>query len=94
MLQPGLDLQKHIEDKTAALKRLNLQLQLHVVVLCSSLPSPRDDAVCYAVLQNRVFYECCSLLEAVDVCLKATFVFNLKYSASAHSTGLFLQKAI
>jgi len=89
-----LDLQCHIEDKAKALKNVNLQLQPLVVVLCSDVPSLIDDAVYYAVLQNRVYYECASLLEAVDVCLKASFVFNLQYSPAAHSVWLFLQKAV
>ena len=49
----------------------------------------------YAAIQNRVYYECHSLLEAVDIiCIKATSVFNLTYAPSLHSSWLFVQKAV
>jgi len=50
--------------------------------------------VYYAELQNRIYYECASLLEAVDVSLKASLVFNLHYSPAALSVWVFLQKAV
>ena len=34
---------------------------------------------------RTVFYECGLLPEAVDVCFKSIFVFNLQYDAAAHS---------
>jgi hypothetical protein len=34
------------------------------------------------------------VLEAVDICLKATFVFKLSYPPAARSAWLFLQKAV
>lgn len=76
------------------MKQFDLKLQPHVVVLCAAPQSLRDSAIFYAVLQNRVFYECGSLLEAVDVCFKSTFVFSLQYAAAAHSVWLYLQRAV
>lgn len=92
-MQPGRDLQAYIEHKAEMRKRHHVNLQPHVVVLCYDV-SNISDAVYYAVIQNRVYYECRSLLEAVDICLKATFVFNLSYAPSAYSAWLYIQKAI
>ena len=51
-------------------------------------------AVFYAVLQSNVYYLAGSLLEAVELCLKATFVFHLGYPVAAQSSWLFLQQAV
>jgi hypothetical protein len=92
-LQPGLDLQQYIEKKADQLKRYHIKVQPQVVVLSENLTTVQN-AVFYAVLQNRVFYECQSLLEAVDVCIKASFVFNLNYAPAAYSSWLFLQRVV
>ena len=76
------------------MRQLKLTMEPHVVVLCPVIRNLADCSVHYAVLQNRVYYECGSLLEAIDVCLKASFVFNLQYSAAANSSWLYIQKAV
>jgi hypothetical protein len=68
------------EKKATKLKQLNLKMQEHLVTLCPDITSLADCSLHYAVHQNRVYYECISLLEAIDVCLKVSFVFNLHYS--------------
>ena len=50
--------------------------------------------VSYAVISGKLWYQTSSILEAVDVCVKATFVFGIKFPEAAHSSWLFLQKAI
>ena len=69
-----------------------------MVVLCPVIRNLADCSVHYAVLQNRVYYECGSLLEVIDVCLKASFVklFStyIIYSAAAISSWLYLHKAV
>ena len=93
MFQADIDLQAHLEAKGQALLKKHLQLQPHVVVLVNSL----DDmarSTSYACLHSTVFYETTTVLEAVDICLKANFVFGLRYPAPAHSAWSFIQKAI
>lgn len=41
-----------------------------------------------------MFYECGLLPEAVDVCFKSTFVFNLQHDAAAHSVLFYLQRVV
>jgi len=57
----------------------------------------RNDAAdqsIYAVIQGGLFYEVTSVMEAIDICLKSSFVFNLKYPEPAKSTWTFIQKAV
>ena len=70
---------------------MNIKMQPHVVAISTDL---REGTTCYAVVQNRVFYECSTLIEAVDVCLKSTFVFHLLYPSASNSVWVFLQKAV
>jgi len=41
---------------------------------------------CYAVLQSTVYYKAASVTDAVDICMKATFVFGLDFPTAAQST--------
>ena len=50
--------------------------------------------ISYACLHSSVFYETTTVLEAVDVCVKACFVLGVSFPEPAHSSWLFLQKAI
>ena len=86
-------MERYIEEKAAKLRQHNVTLQPYVVVLSEDLTNVHD-AVFFAVLQNRVFYQCQSMLEAVDVCVKASFVFNLTYAPASYSSWLFLQREI
>jgi len=48
----------------------------------------------YACLHSDTFYRCASLMEAVDICVKSTFVFGLMYPQAAHSSWSYLQRAV
>jgi len=74
----------------------SVKLQPYVVVLASGaegLVTQQVDGY-YACLHSDIFYCCASLVEAVDVCVKSTFVFGLMYPPAAHSSWSYLQRAI
>jgi hypothetical protein len=94
LLQPGLDIVEHLSKKSNELDKKNCgQLQPHVVVL--SADGTVDNATTfYAIVQGNVFYQVDSVLEAVDTCLKACFVFGLRYPDPSKSSWNFMQKAV
>jgi hypothetical protein len=57
-------LQEHVERKAANFAKMNMKMQPHVVTISSAL---REGMTRNAVFQNWVFYECRSLIKAVDV---------------------------
>ena len=83
-----MDIVKYLDQKARQLAKRNSKLQPHVIVLCKEMErlSQRDSCVCYAVVQGQAFYETPSVLEAVDICLKAAFVFALQFPAGTHSS--------
>jgi len=68
-LQPGLDLQEHLQ-KEAALKKMGCTLQPHMVV-CEDMNNidNLDISIAYAVIQSNVYYELPTIVAAVDVCV-------------------------
>jgi hypothetical protein len=63
----------------------------HVLVLSDTDTS---DATVYAVIQGNVMYELASIPEAIDVCMKAAFVFGVSYPPPARSSWTFVQQVI
>ena len=59
-------------------------IKLHDMIYCIAYTALALEVVCFFS----------PVLEAVDVCLKAIFVFILQYPAEAHSAWFFLQKAV
>jgi len=91
-LQPALDLQTHIEKKAEGLAKHRCNVQPHVVILGDL--KDIDNTVSYAVLHSTVYYEAASFMDAVDICMKAMFVFGLDFPAAAHSTWSFVQRGV
>ena len=83
-------MEKYLDEKAAHLQRYDLNVQPHV----DDLPVFRDKSVSYAVVSGKLWYRTSSMLDAVDACMKAAFVFGLKFPKAARSSWLFLQKAI
>jgi len=48
----------------------------------------------WARVSGKLWLRTSSTLEAVDACIKAAFVFGIKFPEAARSLWLFLQKAI
>jgi hypothetical protein len=63
----------------------------HVVVLSDT---DTTDITVYAVIQGNLMYELASIPEAIDVCLKAAFVFGVSYPPPARSSWTFIQRVI
>ncbi len=74
----------------------NLRLQPHVVVLCDDIAKicNPDNVIAYAIISPEIYYEFHSVLEAVDMCIKAVFLFNLQFPNAVYASWLFLQKAV
>lgn len=89
-------MQKYLSGKVNKLEKKKLKFQPHVVCLCEDIMQlgQRDSTICYAVIDSTVFYETSSLLEAVDICVKAAFVFGIQFPQAAHSSWLFVQRAV
>ena len=70
--------------------------QPHVIVLCSNLEQfgRQNTTAIYVILQNNLYYEVSSIPEAIDICIKSIFVFNLQYCAASASSWTFLQKCV
>jgi hypothetical protein len=91
-LQPGLDINQRVTEKGVQLMQKNTgSFGPHVLVISDS---DTDDHTVYAVIQGGLFYEAQSIIHAVDICLKATFVFGLSFPLPARSSWTFLQKAV
>lgn len=86
-------MEHHLKEKEQNLKKFGLSLQPHVVVICDDFD--KLDAVgggsAFARIQSNLYYEMASIAAAVDLCLKACFVFNLRYPTAAKSTWTFIQ---
>ena len=77
------------------LNKKGIHLQPHVVVLCNDVEDIDDGKyVAFSVITSDLIYEMPTVVAAVDVCLKCTFVFSLQYNAAARSSWLFLQHAV
>ena len=80
-------MRSHLEEKATCLQsKGRLNLKPHAVVICDDLAKLHrpNDCVAYAVIQTDVFFEVHLQLEAVEMCLRAIFVFNLQFSTAAH----------
>ncbi len=67
------------------------RLQPHVLVIAED--ERLRSATVYAVIQGNLFFAVDSVFEAVALCLKACFVFNLGYPLPARLAWTFIQKA-
>jgi len=94
MHQGSTDLKEYLEAKANGLGRWGYQLQPHVVVLSDDFGDADVARVAYTCIHSTVYYETTSVLEAVDIALKSTFVLGLQYPAPAHTTWSFMQKAV
>lgn len=91
ILQPGLDVSHHLAEKGKTLQQKNAgAFGPHVLVLCDD----HVDSVVYAVIQGNLVYEAPSVLDAVDMCIKAAFVFGLSYPSPSRSSWTFIQKVV
>jgi len=69
-------------------------------MLCADVGSGADGLVAqqisghYACFHSDIVYKCTSLMEAVVVCVKATFVFSLLYPEAANSAWSFVQRSV
>ena len=92
MCQEVTDLKSFLEENARSLARWGYQLQPHVVVLADS-----DDFtahVPYTCIHSTIYYKTTSVLEAVDIAFKSTFVLGLQFPPAAHTTWSFIQKAV
>jgi len=85
---------RDLEDKAAQLDKKGLKLQPHVIVLADSVADVGTNSACYACLHSSVYFCTSSLMEAVDICVKASFVFGLDYPHAAQSCWAFIQRAV
>jgi len=92
--QPSLDLKKYLEKKGEEMSKKGLQLQPHVIVLSDGLSYFGVNAAYYACVHSSMFYATATLMEAVDICLKSTFVFGLAFPAPSHASWTYLQRAV
>lgn len=85
-----------MNEKATALGTKRLCLQPHVLVISEDLAKLDDSSAntYLVIVQGDLDYEASSLVEAIEACLKTTFVFNLCYPAAAQSSWLFLQQAV
>ena|SRR5664279_1159188 len=90
--QPGLDLGDYLARKGHELQTKNCGcFGPHVLVLSDA--DDRDVAV-YSVIQGNLFFEMNSIIEAIDACIKASFVFGLSYPLSARCSWTFVQQMV
>lgn len=90
-IQPGLDVNSYLAAKQEALLPKNCsQFGLHVLVL-SDIDSQYQ--IVYAIIQVNLFFEVQSKIQAVDVCLKVSYIFGLHYPAPVKS-WTFIQKFV
>lgn len=88
---------QHLESKAAFMVSKHLKFQPHVVMLLNgNAESHLFKSTCayYACINSSTYYETTSLLEAVDVCFKSTFVFSLEFSPASKSSWTYLQRAV
>lgn len=62
----------YLEGKALALLKFGLNLQPHVVVLTKD--DKLSETMSYAVVSTKVYYETASIMEAVDIAYKSSFV--------------------
>ena len=91
-----MDIVKYLDEKATQLAMSNSKPHAHVIVLRKEMQrlGQRDGCVYYAVVEGQAFYKTLSMLEAVDIFLRAAFVFALQFLNAAHSSWSFLQKAV
>jgi hypothetical protein len=93
-VQIDTDLKSHLEQKGEKLRKHGFQLQPHVVILAEKVDEWESRYIAYACLHSSVFYEAATMMEAVDIALKSTFVFGLQFPAAAHTSWSFIQRAV
>ena len=61
-------------------------LEPHVIVVCDDDTKLADSrhVTAYAVIQSDLIYTLNSIFEAVDMCIKGVFAFNLQFPPAAH----------
>jgi hypothetical protein len=92
ILKEGTSVGQVIKEKATFLATYNLRIGPHVVILVHD--DNLSTASFYVVIQGGLLYKVSSLLEAVDIAIKSSFVFNIQYSACAVSSWLFLQRMV
>jgi hypothetical protein len=92
VLQPGLDVAHHLADKGQQLLQRNAgNFGPHVLILSDS---DTNDNKVFAVIQGNLIYEAMSIVDALDICLKAAFVFGVSFPSPARSSWTFIQKVV
>jgi hypothetical protein len=92
LFQPGLDIAGHLAQKAQALVANNCgAFGPHVLVLSDE---DDHDLSVYAVIQGNLIYEVKSIIEALDICMKSSFVFGLMYPPPARSAWTFIQQLV
>ena len=84
-LQPGLDLQEHLLQKEAALKKVGCTLQPHVVVVCEDINNMDNlnISIAYTVIQSNVYYELPTVVPAVLKCA-LWWIWTMQSGQSCH----------
>jgi len=88
---------QHLQFKADFMVSKHLKLQPHVVVVLNGKSDTdlfKASCAYYACINSSTYYETASLLEAVDVCFKSTFVFSLEFSPASKSSWTYLQRAV
>ena len=85
----------YLHDKAEFLQKKTgkLSLQPHCIVIAGDGEVVKH-GICYAIIGEQLFYRVNSLMEAVDVVVKACFVLDLDYPLPARSAWTLVQQAI
>ena len=59
-----------------------------------TLSDDDHDLSVFAVIQGNLMYEVKSVIEAIDICVKASFVFGLMYPPPARSSWTLIQQLV
>ena len=85
----------HLRQKAEMLKSKvgALTLEPHVVVIASDAEELWLQPT-YAVIGPQLYYRVDSIPQAVDLIIKACFLFDVNFPAAARSSWIFIQRAI
>ncbi|XP_061728281.1 uncharacterized protein LOC133533331 [Cydia pomonella] len=83
------EIRNAVKTKQNKFQELGLTVQPFIIIVGESLEKIKT----YFIVINEIYYTVSSILTAVSLCFKITWVVNAQYPVECHSTWMFIQAA-
>ena len=90
-VQVGTSIEEYMEKRKGKAEKSRTPLQPQILVLGSSILDPVSS---YVIVSDTIVYCVDAVIEAIDICFKSFYVFELEYPSQALDPWMFIQHMI